>query len=65
MLFSSLRIPILIFAFLISYSRIYVGVHYPLDVFGGMIIGAVFGYISAKTFTYVLNHNKKQNHIIT
>jgi undecaprenyl-diphosphatase len=65
MLFSSLRIPILIFAFLISYSRIYVGVHYPLDVLGGMIIGALFGYIAAKTFHYVLSHNEKQKHIIT
>jgi undecaprenyl-diphosphatase len=64
-LFGKLRIPILIFAFLISYSRIYVGVHYPLDVFGGMIIGAVFGYISGKSLTYFLDYKEKHRHIIT
>jgi undecaprenyl-diphosphatase len=30
-------------AVLVSYSRIYVGVHYPLDVAGGAVIGAVAG----------------------
>jgi undecaprenyl-diphosphatase len=53
-LFPMLRIPIVIFAFLISYSRIYVGVHYPLDIFGGMIIGAVFGFASATVLNYAL-----------
>lgn len=65
MLFGPLRIPILLFAFLISYSRIYVGVHYPLDVFGGMIIGAVFGYAAAKTFDYILKTYKNQLDITT
>lgn len=31
------------FALLVSYSRVAVGVHYPLDVAGGAIIGAAFG----------------------
>lgn len=31
-------IPIII-AVLVSYSRIYVGVHFPIDVFGGIVIG--------------------------
>lgn len=31
----------LILALLIAYSRIYVGVHYPLDVVAGIIIGAL------------------------
>ncbi|HEX9917364.1 MAG TPA: phosphatase PAP2 family protein [candidate division Zixibacteria bacterium] len=29
----------LMIALLVSYSRIYVGVHYPLDVLGGMVLG--------------------------
>jgi undecaprenyl-diphosphatase len=35
--------PILIvWALLVSYSRIYLGVHYPLDVFTGMLIGFIY-----------------------
>ena len=38
----------LIWAFLVSYSRIYLGVHYPFDVIVGAMIGA-FGAILMKT----------------
>ncbi len=31
-------------ALLVSYSRIYLGVHYPADVFGGAILGIVIGW---------------------
>ena len=34
-------IVILLWACMISYSRIYLGVHYPLDVFFGMLLGVV------------------------
>lgn len=37
-----------LWAGLISYSRIYLGVHYPLDVLGGMILGIVLGYLTAR-----------------
>ena len=33
-----------VYAALISYSRIYVGVHYPLDITCGAIIGSILGY---------------------
>ena len=43
------RFPYLIYililwAFLMAYSRVYVGVHYPLDILTGMIFGGLAGY---------------------
>lgn len=34
-----LAIPLFIFAFLVGMARIYLGVHYPSDIFGGIIFG--------------------------
>lgn len=46
---------ILIFwAVIIAYSRIYVGVHYPLDVLTGMLFGLVYGFIFYKLLIYFL-----------
>jgi len=38
--------PIAIFVVLIPYSRIYLGVHYPKDVYAGIIIGIVWSITS-------------------
>lgn len=45
---------LLAWALLIGYSRIYLGVHFPLDVAGGMIFGSFWGYILWRV------HNKLQ-----
>ena len=37
-------------AALICFAQVYIGVHYPLDVLCGGIIGFVFGYLSATSF---------------
>ncbi len=39
-----------LWAFLISYSQVYVGVHFPMDVICGAILGLILGYIPAKIF---------------
>ncbi|HRD57610.1 MAG TPA: phosphatase PAP2 family protein [Ferruginibacter sp.] len=35
---------------IICYSQVYVGVHYPLDVIAGGLIGFIFGYLCAKLY---------------
>ena len=39
-----------VWAGIISFAQIYVGVHYPLDIIGGAIIGLVSGYVIAKAY---------------
>lgn len=39
-------IVMILFAILMGFSRLYLFVHYPSDVFFGMILGIVIGYIS-------------------
>ena len=39
-----------LWAAIISYSQVYVGVHYPLDILGGALIGCIFGFITARLF---------------
>ena len=52
----------LIVAFLISVSRIYLGVHYPSDVLGGAILGIGFGYLFSLVVLLFLNYlEKKKN----
>ena len=43
-----LGIPALVTAGLISFSRLYVGAHYPTDVLGGMLVGCVTGWIASR-----------------
>jgi undecaprenyl-diphosphatase len=44
--------PLLFFlwAFSISFAQVYVGVHYPLDVTCGALIGILIGYLCGKSF---------------
>lgn len=37
--------PIVIFASLVAFSRLYLYVHYPTDVLGGIVVGAICGYM--------------------
>lgn len=44
---------LVVWAFLMAYSRIYVGVHYPLDIVIGMIFGAIMGTAFYKLNLYL------------
>ena len=50
-------LPIGILAILISFSRMYLYVHYPTDILGGIVIGILSGYIGF----WVINRIKKRS----
>lgn len=42
-------------AALVSYSRVYLGVHYPADIFGGALLGTLCGWLLFLLFRWLLN----------
>jgi undecaprenyl-diphosphatase len=49
-------ILLLFWALIVSYSRIYIGVHYPLDILGGATLGWLLGVIMFKALMFFENH---------
>ncbi|HSP86695.1 MAG TPA: phosphatase PAP2 family protein [Ignavibacteriaceae bacterium] len=47
LLYKNLKWILFITAALVSISRIYLGLHYPSDVFAGALVGILFGYLFA------------------
>ena len=45
----------LFWSFAMAYSRIYLGVHYPLDIVCGMAFGALSGFMFYKLSNYLIN----------
>jgi len=41
-----LAVPVYVLAALVASSRVYVGVHYPLDVLGGALLGTLVGMVA-------------------
>ncbi len=54
--YRNLRLYLFSLASLISFSRIYVGVHYPLDVISGAIIGLGVGILIIYLWKIIENH---------
>lgn len=50
-----------IWAIIVSYSRIYVGVHYPIDILSGALIGVLSALFCHKTYHYFLIKNSYEN----
>ncbi|MFP4023480.1 MAG: phosphatase PAP2 family protein [Thiohalospira sp.] len=53
-------IGIIFWAAIVSYSRIYLGVHYPLDIIGGATLGAIIGVLVFNLYRYSSNKIVKQ-----
>ena len=50
-------IAALILSSAIAFSRLYLYVHYPSDVFAGMIIGIILAYVSIKMYIFIEKRN--------
>jgi len=46
----SWRWLLFVWAFIICYAQVYVGVHFPLDIFGGALLGSSIGYGMSRFF---------------
>lgn len=44
-----------VWAALICLSQVYVGVHYPLDIFAGAVLGCIFGFIGGRIVKQALS----------
>lgn len=54
-----------LWAFLIIYAQVYVGVHYPFDVLGGAVVGTAIGYFMGKFCNYKTGYPAFKQEIIT
>ena len=54
---------VLIWPFLFSYSRIYLGVHYPSDVISGALLGVFIGFIFYGFFLYFESKLNRSFHL--
>lgn len=46
---------LMFWALFVAYSRVYIGVHFPLDVLTGTVIGLILSWLFAKLFIFALH----------
>ncbi|MCI5604362.1 MAG: phosphatase PAP2 family protein [Clostridia bacterium] len=56
-------IPAVIIAILISFSRLYLYVHFPTDVLCGMVLGTVLAYLSSRLIDMIFKKKMKKSGI--
>jgi len=61
----SLFYPLMTFAVVVGFSRIYIGVHYPYDVIVGAIIGTLSAYLVLKFWKHNLTERISRINIIS
>ncbi len=47
-------VVLLVWACFVAYSRVYIGVHFPLDILTGAALGSLFGWLFSKLFIFAL-----------
>ncbi len=45
---------LLFWAFLVAYSRVYIGVHFPLDILTGTLIGLILSWLFVKLYIFAI-----------
>lgn len=45
-----IRLPLVLWAATVAFGQVYVGVHYPLDILCGALLGGLIGYLAAKLY---------------
>jgi len=50
-------------AIIVSYSRIYLGVHYPADIIGGALLGLACGYLIWLLFQIIYQKASKKERL--
>ena len=52
--------PVFVLAVLIAFSRLYLYVHYPTDILGGIVVGNVSGYVGYRIICKLEQWKKKR-----